>query len=112
MDYSVWYGESEALCLNLLIVEAKGGAKSKDPIPQLLGYMGMYLAICVIPFLGKLIGIKGCIHRGRKNDQKRNCGVYGMAYTGSVWHFLKISQDSKGELAYIDQGHNVRNSEF
>ncbi|KAJ5251626.1 hypothetical protein N7489_002036 [Penicillium chrysogenum] len=83
MDYSVWYGESEALCLNVLIVEAKGGAKSKDPIPQLLGYMG-------------------CIHRGRRNDQKRNCGVYGMAYTGSVWHFLKISHDSKwSEFAVV-----------
>ncbi|CDM27677.1 hypothetical protein DTO006G1_7785 [Penicillium roqueforti] len=83
MDYSVWYGESEGLCLNVLIVEAKGGAKSKDPIPQLLGYMG-------------------CIHRGRKNDQKRNCGVYGMAYTGSVWHFLKISHDSKwSEFAVV-----------
>ncbi|KAJ5826579.1 hypothetical protein N7447_003342 [Penicillium robsamsonii] len=69
IDYTVWYGESEALCLNVLIVEA-------DPIPQLLGYMG-------------------CIHQGRKNDQKRNWGVYGMAYTGSVWHFLKISHDSK-----------------
>jgi hypothetical protein len=95
MDYSIWYGESEALCLNVLIVEAEGGAKSNDPTPQLLGYMGMYLAMGVILFLGKLIGIKGCIHRERKNDQKRNCGVYGMAYTGSVWHFLKISHDSK-----------------
>jgi hypothetical protein len=99
MDYSVWYGESEALCLNVLIVEAKGGAKSKEctpsrthrscasghscvpggctlryqlafrkkVFPQLMGYMGMYLAICVTPFFGKLIGIEGCIHRGRKH---------------------------------------------
>lgn len=75
-DYSVWYGESEALCLNVLIVEAKGGAKASNPISQLLGYMG-------------------CIHRTRKDEQKRNCGVYGMAYTGFSWHFLKISHESK-----------------
>ncbi|KAJ5520280.1 hypothetical protein N7463_000733 [Penicillium fimorum] len=63
-DSSVWYGESVAWCLIVLIVEAKGGAKGSNPIPQLLGYMG-------------------CIHRGRKDEQKRNCGIYGMAYIGS-----------------------------
>jgi hypothetical protein len=94
-DYSVWYGESEALCLNVLIVEAKGGAKGSNPIPQLLGYMGAYLAMCIVLYLRRLIGMEGCIHRGRKDEQKRNCGVYGMAYTGSSWHFLKISHESK-----------------
>ncbi|KAJ5138909.1 uncharacterized protein N7515_003757 [Penicillium bovifimosum] len=47
MDYSIWYGETELLCLNVLVVEAKGGPKSGHALPQLLGYMGMYLAICV-----------------------------------------------------------------
>ncbi|KAJ5346585.1 hypothetical protein N7541_009067 [Penicillium brevicompactum] len=36
--YSVWYRAREALCLNVLIVEAKG-AKGDGPIAQLLGYM-------------------------------------------------------------------------
>ncbi|KAJ5542213.1 hypothetical protein N7461_008216 [Penicillium sp. DV-2018c] len=76
MDYSVWYGEAELLCLNVLVVEAKGGPKSGDPRAQLLGYMG-------------------CIHRERKHSGRRNCGVYGMAYNEAVWHFLKISHDSK-----------------
>ncbi|KGO74162.1 hypothetical protein PITC_022200 [Penicillium italicum] len=75
-DYSVWYGVSEALCLNVLIVEAKGSPKATNPIAQLLGYMG-------------------CIHRARKSEGKRNCGVYGMASTGDTWTFLKISNDSK-----------------
>lgn len=44
-DYSVWYGVSEALCLNVLIVEAKGSHKATNPIAQLLGYMGPYLNI-------------------------------------------------------------------
>ncbi|KAJ5555096.1 hypothetical protein N7535_007541 [Penicillium sp. DV-2018c] len=40
MDYSIWYGETELLCLNGLVVEAKGGPK----LPQLLGYIiyGVY----------------------------------------------------------------------
>ncbi|KAJ5757122.1 uncharacterized protein N7511_007304 [Penicillium nucicola] len=75
-DYSVWYGESEALCLNVLILKAKGPPKATNPIAQLLGYMG-------------------CIHRARKSEGKRNCGVYGMASTGETWTFLKISNDSK-----------------
>ncbi|KAJ5926539.1 hypothetical protein N7516_008312 [Penicillium verrucosum] len=44
-DYSVWYGESESLCLNVLIVEAKGQIRGTNPIPQLLAYIGTYLAI-------------------------------------------------------------------
>ncbi|KAJ5146356.1 uncharacterized protein N7515_000920 [Penicillium bovifimosum] len=81
MDYSIWYGETELLCLNVLVVEAKDGPKSGHALPQLLGYMG-------------------CIHRERKNSGRRNCGVYGMVYNEDVWHFLKISHDSKwSELA-------------
>lgn len=30
-DYSVWYGESEALCLNVLVVEAETKKETKDP---------------------------------------------------------------------------------
>lgn len=49
-DYSVWYGVSEALCLNVLIVEAKGSPKATNPIAQLLGYMGPYLNIYIGSF--------------------------------------------------------------
>ena len=44
-DYYVWYRARETLCLNVLIVEAKG-AKGNDPIAQLLGYMGMWIVLC------------------------------------------------------------------
>ncbi|KAJ5542215.1 hypothetical protein N7535_004637 [Penicillium sp. DV-2018c] len=82
MDYSIWYDETELLCLNVLAVEAKGGPK----LPQLLGYME-------------------CIRRERKNSGRRNCGVYGMVYIEDVWHFLKISHDSKNS----QPEHNVKN---
>ncbi|CAI7637985.1 unnamed protein product [Penicillium bialowiezense] len=39
-DYSVWYGANEALCLNVMVVEAKGQVSGTNPIPQILGYMG------------------------------------------------------------------------
>jgi hypothetical protein len=51
-DYSVWYGGSESLCLNILIVEAKGGPKSNDAVAQLLGYMGEYLSTHIEIFEG------------------------------------------------------------
>ena len=40
-DYCVWYGEDETLCVNVLVIEAKGGAYATNPIPQLLEYIGM-----------------------------------------------------------------------
>lgn len=102
LNYSVWHGKSEALCLNVLIVKVKRGAKRKNPIPQLLGYMGLYLAICTELYLRKLIGIKGYISRGRKDEKKCNYNVYGIVYTRSVRHFLKISHESKVSfLIYI-----------
>jgi hypothetical protein len=92
-DYSVWYGDN--LCLSVLVVKGTPGVKGINPITQLLGYMGMYFAICVIVYLRKLIRMKGCVHREQKAEKKRNCGVYGMAYAWSTWHFLKIGHDSK-----------------
>ena len=53
LDYSVWYGESESLCLNVLIVEAKGQIRGTNPIPQLLSCMGTYLAIYFVYHLSR-----------------------------------------------------------
>ncbi|CAP92548.1 hypothetical protein PCH_Pc13g14790 [Penicillium rubens Wisconsin 54-1255] len=73
-DYGIWHGVHEAICLNVLIVEAKN---IDSGVAQALGYMG-------------------CIHRERKRFPKRHSTVYGMASNGSASWFLKISNDSKG----------------
>lgn len=91
--YGVWYGEGEALCLNVMIIEAKGPTKSNDPIAQLLAYMGMYLTIYIVApvFRKKKLISKACMHHVRKSEGKRNCAVYGAVSTGETWNFVKIS---------------------
>ncbi|KAJ5186783.1 hypothetical protein N7449_009777 [Penicillium cf. viridicatum] len=74
-DYGIWHGNNEALCLNVLIVEAKK-TDIESGVAQALGYMG-------------------CIHRERKALSKRDSTVYGMASNGSGFYFLKISNNSK-----------------
>ena len=92
-DYGVWYGVHEAICLNVLIVEAKTDIDSG--VAQALGYMGEYPTISIMLYIRKLTRLKGCIHRERTRFPKRDSTVYGMASNGSAFWFLKISNDSK-----------------
>ncbi|KAJ5348899.1 uncharacterized protein N7506_002152 [Penicillium brevicompactum] len=72
-DYRIWYGDWEQLALNVVIVEAK---RIDIGLSQALGYMG-------------------CIHREWKEFSKSNCTVYGFACNGTIFWFLKISNESK-----------------
>ncbi|KAF3013386.1 hypothetical protein E8E15_004461 [Penicillium rubens] len=64
-DYGVWYGEEEAVSLNVVIVEAK---RELGGMEQALGYMG---------------------------TKKKDCTIYGIASNGYDFVFLKIDNDSK-----------------
>ncbi|KAJ5799920.1 uncharacterized protein N7518_001988, partial [Penicillium psychrosexuale] len=81
-DYGVWYGETEEIALNVVIVEAKK-MDSESGVVQALGYMG-------------------CIHRERKSLHKQDCTIYGLATTGKTFRFLKISNDSKWSTHVLD----------
>ncbi|CAG8903136.1 unnamed protein product [Penicillium egyptiacum] len=52
-DYRIWYGEDEAVCLNVLIVEAKK-TDIESGVAQALGYMGEYLTMPIILYIRKL----------------------------------------------------------
>ncbi|KAI2766041.1 hypothetical protein DTO012A8_8748 [Penicillium roqueforti] len=78
--YGVWYGETEEVALNVVIVKAKN-MDSDSGVAQALGYMG-------------------CVHRERKSLHKQDCTIYGLVTTGETFRFLKISNDSKW-LTYV-----------
>jgi hypothetical protein len=44
LDYGLWYGDNEAVCLNVLVVEAKKTDLGAG-VAQALGYMGEYLTM-------------------------------------------------------------------
>ncbi|KAJ5800481.1 uncharacterized protein N7518_002549 [Penicillium psychrosexuale] len=75
LDYGIWYGEDETLCLNVLIVEAKR-SDIELGATQALGYMAT-------------------IHNECKKSSKRDATVYGMTSSSEMFSFLKISHDSK-----------------
>ncbi|KAJ5200019.1 hypothetical protein N7491_009182 [Penicillium cf. griseofulvum] len=91
-DYGIWYGEHEAVCLNVLIVEAKK-VDIGSGAAQALGYMG-------------------CIHRERKRFPKRESTVYGMATDGTMFWFFKISDDSKWSQHVVPAPENHYESVF
>jgi hypothetical protein len=99
LDYGLWYGDNEAVCLNVLVVEAKK-TDLEGGVAQALGYMGEYLTMPNILYIRKLTCFEGCIHRQRKKLTKRDCTVYGMASNGVGFSFLKISHDSKVSFFY------------
>ncbi|KAI1838615.1 hypothetical protein DTO006G1_664 [Penicillium roqueforti] len=80
--YGVWYGETEEVALNVVIVKAKN-MDSDSGVAQALGYMG-------------------CVHRERKSLHKQDCTIYGLVTTGETFRFLKISNDSKWSTYVLD----------
>jgi hypothetical protein len=44
-DYSIWYGQSEDLDLNVIVMEAKRVISGIVCVPQCLAYMGKYFMI-------------------------------------------------------------------
>ena len=46
-DYGVWYGETEEVALNVVIVKAKN-MDSDSGVAQALGYMGKWSTISII----------------------------------------------------------------
>ncbi|KAJ5329209.1 hypothetical protein N7452_009599 [Penicillium brevicompactum] len=45
--------------------------------------------------IAQCLGYMGCVHRERKQVSKQDAKVYGLATDSQVFHFLKISHDSK-----------------
>lgn len=80
-DYSLWYGNEEDVAVSVVVVEMKGVESVTSGVSQTLGYMG-------------------CVHRRRKDLQKKDATVYGVVSDGQCWWFLKINNDSEVSKLY------------
>lgn len=80
-DYSLWYGNEEDVAVSVVIVETKGTLSVSTGVSQTFGYMG-------------------CVHRRRKDLQKKDSTVYGVVSDGVYWWFLKINNDSEVSRLY------------
>jgi hypothetical protein len=92
-DYAVWYGETEEINVNVVIMEAKRRLYASTGLPQCLAYMGKYLIIFLLQLKFNLL--LGIVHRLRKEAGKEDCAVYGIALDSEDFFFLKINNDSK-----------------
>ncbi|KAI2702042.1 hypothetical protein DTO012A7_1007 [Penicillium roqueforti] len=85
-DYSLWYGNEEDVAVSVVVVETKGVESVTSGVSQTLGYMG-------------------CVHRRRKDLQKKDATVYGVVSDGQCWWFLKINNDSEWSEYIITARH-------
>ncbi|KAL9046812.1 MAG: hypothetical protein Q9214_000454 [Letrouitia sp. 1 TL-2023] len=76
-DYSVWYDpkRKSTLDTNLIIVEAKKAGSASACLGQLTAYMG-------------------AVHAFKKDEQKENSIVYGVASDGLEFRFCRINNQS------------------
>lgn len=94
-DYAVWYGPKHEVELNVVVVEAKARKSQNTGLVQALAYMGEYLHnICAIIGL-ESNSFKGVVHRLRKEKNKQDCTIYGVACDDTMFHFLKINNNSE-----------------
>ncbi|MCJ1484208.1 hypothetical protein MMC06_004376 [Schaereria dolodes] len=75
-DYTVWYNSPKKakFATNLIIVEAKKLHSTDTCLGQLTAYMGL-------------------VHASRKDEQKQNSAIYGVATDGLTFRFCCIDND-------------------
>lgn len=93
----------EAVCLNVLIVEAKESdiEVRSSPGPRLYGWASNNFSHAIYR---KSNLFKGCVHPKWKEFPKRDSIVYRMASNGSTFWFLKISNGLEDFQAKDDIG--------
>ena len=76
-DYTVWYDSQKGsnLATNLIIIEAKKANSTDTCLGQLTAYMGV-------------------VHAYRKDEQKQNSVIYGVASDGLSFRFCRIDNES------------------
>ncbi|KAH8816418.1 hypothetical protein F5884DRAFT_852854 [Xylogone sp. PMI_703] len=81
-DYTLWYESAEDMGANLVVVEAKKKNAARTRESQCLSYMAV-------------------VHNTRKAAGK-NSSVFGISTDGWEFYFLRIDNDSRYSVLYLD----------
>lgn len=91
-SYALWYGNEDEAALNVIVAQNTRFKRHDKGIPEVLGYMGEYnvpLMKCSLTDL-----VEGFVHHHRKNANKLNSPVYGVATDSKTFHFVRLDNDS------------------
>ncbi|KAJ5602595.1 hypothetical protein N7537_005551 [Penicillium hordei] len=82
-SYALWYGDEDEAASNVIVAQNQRFRASEKGIPEVLGYLGF-------------------IYHHRKNANKENCPLYGVATDSRVFHFVRLDDDSSFVTSTLD----------
>ncbi|KAI1833965.1 hypothetical protein DTO006G1_7784 [Penicillium roqueforti] len=82
-SYALWYGNEDEAALNVIVAQNTRFKRHDKGIPEVLGYMGF-------------------VHHHRKNANKLNSPVYGVATDSKTFHFVRLDNNSTFITATLD----------
>ena len=93
-SYALWYGDEDEAASNVIVAQSKRLRRLDEGIAEVLEYMGEYIVLLLVLYcsLANLVG--GFVYHHRKNANKANCPVYGVATDSRTFHFVRLDNDS------------------
>ncbi|KAJ5543238.1 hypothetical protein N7535_005668 [Penicillium sp. DV-2018c] len=82
-SYGLWYGDEDEVALNVIVVQNKRLKQYDEAISEVLGYMGF-------------------VYHHRKNANKPNHSIYGVATDSKTFYFVRLDNDSTFVAATLD----------
>ncbi|KAL3460129.1 hypothetical protein BJX64DRAFT_290610 [Aspergillus heterothallicus] len=83
MDFALWYGSREDVETNLVVVAAKRLHYAGTDVPQAIIYMAI-------------------LHNARKQAERTNWPIYGIATDSWHWYFLRLAPNGVVSTHFVD----------
>ncbi|KAJ5139030.1 uncharacterized protein N7515_003878, partial [Penicillium bovifimosum] len=103
-SYALWYGDEEEAASNVIVAQNQRFRASEKGILflEVLGYLGEYAISRIILDCFQANLVEGFIYHHRKNANKENCPLYGVATDSRVFHFVRLDDESSFVTSTLD----------
>lgn len=92
-SYALWYGDQDEAASNVIVAQDQRYRASEEGIAEVLGYLGEYAVALLMLDCFQANLVEGFIYHHRKNADKENRPLYGVATDSRVFHFVRLDTD-------------------
>lgn len=93
-SYAMWNGDEDEAASNVILVRGRMRGEPEECIAEVLGYMGRCTTAGDVFSLLFTDLVQGFIYHHRRNANKANHPLYGVATDSRTFHFVRLDNDS------------------
>lgn len=102
-SYAMWNGDEDEAASNVILVRGRMRGEPEECIAEVLGYMGRCTTAGDVFFFLFTDPVQGFIYHHRRNANKANHPLYGVATDSRTFHFIRLDNDSTVYLFSISR---------